>query len=446
MTKDYKDRVPTPRKPGAASYGPLWFFAGTALGGLLIGAGVVWLKLESTPPAKEVTPIPKTEKAQSIAPIVETTEKPQPETSAAPPKLEFEYDRLLRNAEVTLPEPTQDTQKPTQPPPAIAPPPIASPIEPPTPVEEPPTESEPLVTESPAVVKKTTTTKTAANKSKSNKRSTTAKTSKRATASQDDKNDKDDKNDRPASKKNKQTLTATKTADYADTDSITIKNSSTAKAAKVAKATRNLVNNNDSNESTASAKTAKAAKAAKTAKAVKAAKAAKAARTTKNTVTSDDSKESIAKTATKTTTKTTSKRSTTQDTDTIEKPKIQISTPPPSRTAVAPPKPPLRSKSTPKSTAAAKPAADATVTNTRQNSAVIQLGAFKNEEDVKRLKARMALMGIETRIETATTKDNKTIQRLRTSPYSDKNELKEARRLFNRHNIKTLVIQHEHID
>ncbi|KOR31417.1 hypothetical protein TI04_00960 [Achromatium sp. WMS2] len=71
--------------------------------------------------------------------------------------------------------------------------------------------------------------------------------------------------------------------------------------------------------------------------------------------------------------------------------------------------------------------------------AALQLGAFENNSDVNSMRARMAMMGVETNVQTIK-KNNKTIHRLRTRTYKDRKELENAKRLLKSQNIDGVVV------
>ena len=57
----------------------------------------------------------------------------------------------------------------------------------------------------------------------------------------------------------------------------------------------------------------------------------------------------------------------------------------------------------------------------------LQVAAFPNPADADNLKARLALSGIESQIQTAQLPDGKTWHRVRVGPFNDQNELKGSR-------------------
>lgn len=90
-----------------------------------------------------------------------------------------------------------------------------------------------------------------------------------------------------------------------------------------------------------------------------------------------------------------------------------------------------------KSKATSRPTTD----RSKPRPVVLQLGAFEKDTDVQQLKARMALLGVETKTQKITTRDNKTVYRLRTAPYDNPKDLDETKQLLNRHKVKSFVVR-----
>lgn len=89
-------------------------------------------------------------------------------------------------------------------------------------------------------------------------------------------------------------------------------------------------------------------------------------------------------------------------------------------------------------TAPAKPKASPPA---EREAYMLQVGSFRNAKDAERLKAQMALMGIETRIQKVTIDGKATFHRVRSGPYRNHKELDEIRRMLTRKNIKSIVIR-----
>jgi cell division protein FtsN len=57
----------------------------------------------------------------------------------------------------------------------------------------------------------------------------------------------------------------------------------------------------------------------------------------------------------------------------------------------------------------------------------LQVGAFKTEQEADNVKAKLALLGLEAIIQTATTPDKGVLHRVRVGPYSDPSQLTKTR-------------------
>lgn len=123
-------------------------------------------------------------------------------------------------------------------------------------------------------------------------------------------------------------------------------------------------------------------------------------------------------------------------------------TPPPA--PVAPPSPPQPKprSSSPATPPTGRAAAVSQVTpqpnapkGTERDSFVLQLGAFRKTSDLQQLRARLALLGIETRVQKVTINNRDTFHRLRTAPFRSQQDLDKVRRVLTRHKIKSIVIR-----
>ena len=100
-----------------------------------------------------------------------------------------------------------------------------------------------------------------------------------------------------------------------------------------------------------------------------------------------------------------------------------------------------------------KPAAPATANNqpakpqapTQQSatkeSYILQMGSFSRFADADRMKARLALIGIEAEVQKVSINNKDTYHRVRSGPYHSQSELNRVRKLANDNNINTLVIK-----
>lgn len=93
-----------------------------------------------------------------------------------------------------------------------------------------------------------------------------------------------------------------------------------------------------------------------------------------------------------------------------------------------------------------KPAAVASVQETDSNAAsdtayILQMGSFRKFVDADRMKARLALIGIEAEIQKVSINNRDTYHRVRSGPYATTSQLKQVRKLAQDNNISTLVIK-----
>lgn len=114
----------------------------------------------------------------------------------------------------------------------------------------------------------------------------------------------------------------------------------------------------------------------------------------------------------------------------IKIPKEEITPPPPPPTAAPAPRPQSPAAS---STTTAKPRTG--------RGYVIQAGSFRNQAQAERLKATLALLGIEARIETSTGSNNVILHRIRIGPIADPSEVQALRRRLQQNNIPSIAIK-----
>ncbi len=72
---------------------------------------------------------------------------------------------------------------------------------------------------------------------------------------------------------------------------------------------------------------------------------------------------------------------------------------------------------------------------------VLQAGSFRNAADADRLRAQLALLGVESRIQTVTIDDADTWHRVRIGPLQDLGDLNNVRRRLAANSIEALVIR-----
>jgi cell division protein FtsN len=71
----------------------------------------------------------------------------------------------------------------------------------------------------------------------------------------------------------------------------------------------------------------------------------------------------------------------------------------------------------------------------------LQAGAFQNAPDAENLRARLALLGIEARIQTATLPDKGVWHRVRVGPYTSVEELGRTRETLKQNGVETTLIK-----
>lgn len=71
----------------------------------------------------------------------------------------------------------------------------------------------------------------------------------------------------------------------------------------------------------------------------------------------------------------------------------------------------------------------------------LQVAAFQNPADADNLKARLALSGIETQIQTATLPDGKVWHRVRVGPFTSQDELNTSRAALKENNLEANLIK-----
>lgn len=71
----------------------------------------------------------------------------------------------------------------------------------------------------------------------------------------------------------------------------------------------------------------------------------------------------------------------------------------------------------------------------------LQAGSFSNPDDAEKLKARLALLGIEAGIQTATIPDKGVWHRVRTGPYKNADEMNRMRGLLKQNGVEATPIR-----
>jgi cell division protein FtsN len=72
---------------------------------------------------------------------------------------------------------------------------------------------------------------------------------------------------------------------------------------------------------------------------------------------------------------------------------------------------------------------------------ILQMGSFRKYQDADRMKAKLALIGIEAEIQKVSINNRDTFHRVRSGPYHSQSQLNTVRRLAKENNIATLVIK-----
>lgn len=72
---------------------------------------------------------------------------------------------------------------------------------------------------------------------------------------------------------------------------------------------------------------------------------------------------------------------------------------------------------------------------------ILQMGSFRRFEDADRMKAKLALIGIEADVQKVSINNRDTYHRVRSGPYHGQRQLNAARRLAKENNISSLVIK-----
>ncbi len=112
----------------------------------------------------------------------------------------------------------------------------------------------------------------------------------------------------------------------------------------------------------------------------------------------------------------------------------EAAAPPKSRPVVKPK--PEEAQATPPVPPVAKKAPAA-----KRDAWVLQIGSFRKAADAEKLKARLAFMGIETRIQRIIINGKDTFHRVRSGPYRSQQELDRVRQLLTRNKIKSIVVR-----
>ncbi len=77
----------------------------------------------------------------------------------------------------------------------------------------------------------------------------------------------------------------------------------------------------------------------------------------------------------------------------------------------------------------------------RSGTYILQVGSFRNHADADALKARLALLGLEARIEAVVNKSGNTWHRVRLGPFTDIKLMKKARRKLKNNHIDFVMLK-----
>jgi len=77
----------------------------------------------------------------------------------------------------------------------------------------------------------------------------------------------------------------------------------------------------------------------------------------------------------------------------------------------------------------------------KPGSYLLQAGSFRNGKDAERLKAELALLGVQSNIETVTINDSDTWHRVRIGPYSDTKQLNKIRNRLLDNGVDVMVLR-----
>lgn len=72
---------------------------------------------------------------------------------------------------------------------------------------------------------------------------------------------------------------------------------------------------------------------------------------------------------------------------------------------------------------------------------ILQAGSFKNADDADRLRAKLILLGLDTKVESVNGQGKGTWHRVQVGPFSSRSKLSKARNTLISHNIETLLLK-----
>jgi len=97
-------------------------------------------------------------------------------------------------------------------------------------------------------------------------------------------------------------------------------------------------------------------------------------------------------------------------------------------------------KTTKSTQSASKAPASKSTTKSASKRYLVQAGAFSKHADADRVKARLALLGIQARIEVGKSNSGKTVHRVRIGPLKNDSQMQALRRRLQQNNIPSIAI------
>ncbi len=116
------------------------------------------------------------------------------------------------------------------------------------------------------------------------------------------------------------------------------------------------------------------------------------------------------------------------------KPRFDFYTTLPEMEVVVPEPDPVPKQATPKKSAPAAPAATG-------STYMLQMGSFRRYADADRMKASLALLGIQAEIQKVTINNKETYHRVRSGPYRSGQQVNQVRDLLRQNGINNLLIK-----
>jgi cell division protein FtsN len=113
----------------------------------------------------------------------------------------------------------------------------------------------------------------------------------------------------------------------------------------------------------------------------------------------------------------------------------------PDEEVAPPPAPPPRQPAAASKPPEAHKPAQTTATASPTETYLLQVGSFRNGEQAERFKAELALLGLETSIQTVTIDNKDTYHRVRVGPFHDTGSLNSARDRLSKQGIESRVIK-----